>query len=80
MLPVPIPADGVYTLELDFLSDVIIKEATLSIGDNATFTKDGLNERFTYVGHVKQPSGEVLKFTIDGVEYDCLEFTTKRAI
>jgi hypothetical protein len=80
VLPIPIPADGLYRLELDFLSDVLIKEASLSEGDNATFDKDDLNERFTYVGHLKNEAGEVVKFTIDEVEYDCIEFTTKRAL
>lgn len=80
VLPIPIPADGDYVLELDFLDDVIRKTASLSAGDNATFDKTGLNERFTYVGHVKGPDGEIVKFTIDEKEYDCVEFTTKRAL
>lgn len=80
VLPIPIPADGVYSLELDFLQDSLRKTATLSTGDNATFSKTDLNERFTYVGSVKDPSGQTLTFTIDGVEYDCVEFTTKRAV
>lgn len=80
VLPIPVPADGRYSLELDFLNDVIVKEADLSEGSNATFDKDNLNERFTYVGHVKDQSGEILSFTIDEVEYNCIEFTTKRAL
>ena len=80
VLPIPIPADGEYTLELDFLSDVIRKTAALSMGDNATFDYDGLNERFTYSGRVVGPDGQSLTFDIDGKTYDCIEFTTKRAI
>ncbi len=80
VLPIPIPADGEYRLRLDFLSDVVEKTAELSAGDNATFDKDNLNERFTYVGQVLNSDGDVIKFTIDEVEYDCIEFTTKRSI
>lgn len=80
VLPVPIPADGEYTLELDFLDDVIRKTAQLTTGDNATFDHDGLNEKFTYVGHIRKPDGEILSFEIDGKTFDCLEFTTKRAL
>jgi hypothetical protein len=79
VLPVPIPADGQYTLELDFLGDVIRRTAMLSTGDNATFDKGPLNERFTYQGRVLDPSGAVIKFTVEEVEYDCIEFTTQRA-
>jgi hypothetical protein len=80
VFPIPIPADGEYTLELDFLNDVIRETVQLSAGNNATFSKRNLNERFTYVGHVLNASGEKVTFTIDGQVYDCIEFTTKRAI
>jgi hypothetical protein len=80
VLPVPVLMDGEHALELDFLGDVIRKTANLSTGDNATFDKNDLNERFTYVGHILDPEGAVLKFTIDAVEYDCIEFTTKRVL
>lgn len=79
VLPVPIPADGLYTLELDFQGDVVRRTAMLSTGDNATFDKGPLNERFTYQGRVLNASGAVIKFTIAEVEYDCIEFTTQRA-
>jgi len=78
VLPVPIPSDGDYTLELEFLGDIVKKTAALSAGDNATFEKQGLNERFTYVGSVKNSIGETITFTIDGKTYDCVEFTTQR--
>jgi hypothetical protein len=80
VLPVPVPADGTYTLELDFLQDVIRKTAQLTEGDNMTFDAVDLNERFTYVGHLKGPDGLPISFTIDTVQYDCIEFTTKKAL
>jgi hypothetical protein len=75
-----LPADGTYTLELDFLQDVIRKTAQLSEGDNFTFDMTDLNERFTYVGHLKGPDGVPITFTVDSVVYDCIEFTTKKAV
>jgi hypothetical protein len=80
VLPIPIPGDGEYTLELMFLQDVVRKTATLSAGDNATFDKADLNERFTYVGHVENAAGDHLTFDIDGKTYDAVEFTTKRLV
>lgn len=80
VLPIPVPADGAYSLELDFLGDTIRKTAQLSEGDNFTFPIDGLNERFTYVGHLKGPDGTPLTFTIDEVQFDCIEFTTKKVL
>jgi hypothetical protein len=78
VLPIPIPADGEYTLELQFLGDITRKTSMLTAGDNASFDKDGLNERFTYVGHLRDASGELITWTIDEKMYDCVEFTTKR--
>lgn len=80
VLPVTVPADGTYTLELDFLQDVIRKTAQLTAGDNFTFDMADLNERFTYVGHLKGPDGTPITFTVDAVVYDCIEFTTKKAL
>ncbi len=79
VLPIPVTADGEYTLELDFLDSLLKIVSPLSAGDNFTFDKRGLNEQFTYVGRIKGPDGVVVSFTIDEVVYDCLEFTTKRA-
>lgn len=78
-LPIPIASEGEYRLELDFLDDLIRINATQAVGDVAIFPKEGLNETFTYVGHVVAPDGTTVTFTIDEVEYDCVEFTTKRA-
>lgn len=80
VLPIPVPADGEYALELEFLGDIIRKTAALSEGDNFTFPSDQLNERFTYVGQIKAPDGSTVTFEKDDKTYDCLEFTTKREI
>lgn len=75
-----VPSDGEYTLELDFLGDLIRKTAQLTAGDTPTFDKTALNENFTYRGHVRGPNGKVVSFIIDAVTYDCFSFTTKRCI
>lgn len=80
VLPVPVPADGTYYLHLDFMEQLIEKEAALTEGDFATFDKDDLNEQYTYQGQVKDDGGNVISFTVDGVEYDCFEFTTKKKV
>lgn len=80
VLPFTVDADGEYTLELNFLEAVLRKTALLSSGDSPTFDKDGLNEAFTYVGRVLGPDGQPVSFTVDAVEYDCLQFTTKRCL
>lgn len=80
VLPGTVPTDGEYTLELDFLGDVIRKTAMLSAGDAPTFDKKDLNERFTYKAHVQGPDGQKISFTIDSVVYDCFSFTTKRCL
>lgn len=80
VLPIPIPADGEYTLLLDFMESVLEKVATLSMGDMATFDKTELNEQFTYQGQVKDPDGNAVSFEIEGKTYDCIEFTTKKKI
>jgi len=80
VLPGQVPADGEYTLELEFLGDVVRKTAQLSAGDAPTFDKAGLNERFTYKARVLGPDGAWLSFTVDTVSYDCFSFTTKRCL
>lgn len=79
ILPIPVPTDGDYTLELDFLSNVLSQTKTFSAGESEMrFSKAELNEQFTYVGHVKDATGAVVSFEIEGKTYDCVEFTTKR--
>lgn len=78
VLPIPVPADGEYTLELDFLDSVVTKTASFTASDNATFDKEGLNEAYTYTARLRDSAGAIVPFTVETVEYDCVEFTTKR--
>jgi hypothetical protein len=36
-----------------------------------------LNENYTYTGQIIDPNGEVVNIEVDGIEYDCIEFSTK---
>lgn len=75
-----IPADGEYTLELDFLGALVRTSALLSQGDTPTFPKPELNEGYTYRGRVRDAAGRVVTFTVLATSYDCFTFTTKRCI
>jgi hypothetical protein len=36
-----------------------------------------LNENYTYTGQIIGHDGEIVKIEVDGIEYDCIEFSTK---
>jgi hypothetical protein len=78
VLPVTIDAGGDYTLQLDFLDSMLTETASFIATNTATFSKDLLNEKYTYTGRVVDAAGAVVNFTVDTVEYDCFEFTTIR--
>lgn len=78
VVPVTIPAGGVYHLQLDFLNGMLVESAEFIATNTATFSKELLNENFTYTGWVVNSSGEKVPFTIDDEVYDCFEFTTHR--
>lgn len=80
VLPVIIPADGNYTMQLDFLDHVLQETAGFITTNAATFSKDLLNENYTYTGRVIDSAGNTVPFTVAGVEYDCFEFTTIRQL
>jgi hypothetical protein len=80
-LPIPVPVTGLYTLELDMLGKSIKIPAQQTLGDpEMVFPVGELNERFTFVGQVRDPGDQVVTFEIDNVEYNCITFTTKRAL
>jgi hypothetical protein len=77
VLPIPIPADGAYTLVLDFLTNTLSCVANFSAGDNATFPQDGLVPGFIYVGQLLDPSGQPVPFQVNGRTFDGVEFVTR---
>lgn len=80
-LPIPVPGAGLYTLELDMLGKVLRIAAQQAGGsEDMVFPAGELNERFTYTGQVRDAADEVVTFTVGALEYDCIQFTTKRTI
>lgn len=79
-LPIIAEVGGDHVLELEFLGDVVRQTSFFGINDGASFGTNALNEGFTYVGHVLDPNNQKMLFTVDGVEYDCFEFTTRRLL
>lgn len=79
-LPIITEVEGDHVLELEFLGDVLRQTGSFGSDDTVSFGTSDLNEGFTYVGHVLDPNNQKMLFTVDGVEYDCFEFTTRRLL
>ena len=65
-----------YSLVLDFLQLQMTLTQSQTDGENITFDISALNEKFQYTGQVKDSNGEVVTFTVDAIEYDCIRFKT----
>lgn len=75
-LGVNAPADGEFSLVLDYFGvDVIVKE-TFTTGDPMNFSSAGLNENYKYTGKVLGPDGEPVILNVEAVDYDCVSFQT----
>jgi len=68
---------GVWILQLSFGSISIYYSANVVDGETVIFTLNNLNENYTYTGQIISPAGFVVKVERDGIEYDCIEFSTK---
>ena len=68
---------GRWYLILTFGSISITYFIDVKDGDSVIFTMTNLNENYTYTGQVINPQGEIVNFEVDGIEYDCFEFSTK---
>ena len=68
---------GVWILELNFSNVTIYYSFDANMFDTVIFTLENLNENYTYTGQIIDPNGNVVKLFIDGIEYDCIEFSTK---
>jgi hypothetical protein len=69
--------DGTWVLELTFGSVNIYYSANVLTNETVIFTLTNLNENYTYSGHIIDPSGEIVTLEVNGIEYDCIEFSTK---
>ena len=68
---------GVWVLELTFGSVNVYYSVDVADGETVIFTLTNLNENYTYSGQIISPDGEVINIEVDGIEYDCIEFSTK---
>lgn len=69
--------EGVWVLELTFGSVNVYYSVYAKDGDTVIFTLTNLNENYTYSGQIIDPNGEIVTLEVDGIEYDCIEFSTK---
>lgn len=68
---------GTWVLELTFGSVNIYYSVDVLDGETVIFTLTNLNENYTYSGQIIDPNGEIVIFEVNGIEYDCIEFSTK---
>jgi hypothetical protein len=69
--------EGTWVLELTFGSVNIYYSVDVLDGETVIFTLTNLNENYTYTGQIVDPNGNVVKIEVNGIEYDCIEFSTK---
>ena len=68
---------GTWVLELTFGSVNIYYSVDVLDGETVIFTLTNLNENYTYSGQIIDPNGEIVTLEVNGIEYDCIEFSTK---
>jgi hypothetical protein len=69
--------EGVWVLELTFGSVSIYYSVDVEDGETVIFELTNLNESYTYQGQIIDPNGEIVTLEVNGIEYDCIEFSTK---
>ena len=69
--------EGTWVLELTFGSVSIYYSVDVEDGETVIFTLTNLNENYTYQGQIIDPNGEIVTLEVNGIEYDCIEFSTK---
>jgi len=68
---------GVWVLQLSFGSVSLYYSVNVLDGDPVIFTLENLNESYTYTGQIIDPNGVIVNISVNGIEYDCIEFSTK---
>lgn len=69
--------EGTWILELTFGNVIQYFSTDVIDGEDVIFTLNNLNESYTYTGVIIDPSGTVIEIEKNGVQYDCIQFTTK---
>ena len=68
---------GTWVLELTFGSVTLYYSREVFADQTVIFELTNLNENYTYQGQIIDPNGEIISIEVDGIEYDCIEFSTK---
>ena len=69
--------EGRWYLILTFGSISITYFIDVKDGHSVIFRMLNLNENYTYTGQIIGHDGEIVNIEKDGIEYDCIEFSTK---
>lgn len=69
--------EGVWVLELTFGSVNLYYSRQVFANQTVIFELTNLNENYTYQGQIIDPNGEIITLEVNGIEYDCIEFSTK---
>jgi hypothetical protein len=69
--------EGIWILQLTFGSVSVYYSLYFADGAKVKFDMTNLNENYTYTGQIISPLGEIVNIEKDGIEYDCIEFSTK---
>ena len=69
--------EGRWYLILTFGSISITYFIDVKDGDSVIFDMPNLNENYTYTGQIIGHDGEIVNIEVNGIEYDCIEFSTK---
>ena len=73
----PIGEAGEWTLYIEFGRRRFKYDNTMIDGQPINFLVGCLNPYYEYTAYVVKPDGTKAVFTIDGVKYDCFNFSTK---
>lgn len=72
--------EGTWILELSFGGRAIYYSTDVLDGDTLLFDMTNLNESYTYTGVIINPAGEIISINQGGIDYDCIEFSTKTGL
>lgn len=71
---------GQYIFQLKFLSALINKDVTIDSDGYVRIDTSDLNENHTYTAQLLRLNGDPVTLIDEGVEYDCVQFSTKLII
>jgi len=73
----PIGLGGEWTLTIKFNRRNMRFKNDLVDGQPINFLVGCISDEYTFTACIEKPNGEIAFLTIDGQDYDCIQFTTK---